>query len=226
MDDRQPTLLLTRPEKQSLEFLADCENKLGRRLSVVVSPVFKIDFRRSPPDLSNYETVILTSSNGVAACAEALVGRKVVTVGEKTAAAARRAGAEALVLGQDAEELVANSLKIEGPAVHVRGRHTRGSIAKRLGAAGVKTDELVLYDQLAQPLTQAAVAVLQGDAEVIAPVFSPRSAELLSQAHITASLHVIAMSEAVADAWNGPGSINVVASPTADAMIAQVVSHF
>ena len=226
MNDRQPTLLLTRPKQQSLEFLAACETKVGRRLPVVISPILRIDMHSKPSDLSVYRTLILTSSNGVAACVDALKGRQVVTVGERTKEAAAQAGALATFLGKDADALVANAGKIKGPALHIRGRHTRGLIAQRLRDAGLEVEEQVLYDQVSQPLSQAALALLQSNSEIIAPVFSPRSAKLLSQAPSGANLRVIAMSEAVADAWSGKGEVDVLPLPTARDMVTHVLTYF
>ena len=188
--------------------------------------VLRIDFQTRPIDLSDYETVILTSSNGVTACGEALQGRHVVTVGDKTAEAAAQEGADATALGTDADGLVANADRIKGPALHVRGRYTRGAIVERLGNLGIEVDDLVLYEQVSQPLSQAALALLQGEGQVIAPVFSPRSSKLLSQAPISADVRVIAMSDAVRDAWTGPGKVDVVSAPTSDEMVRQVLSHF
>ena len=178
------------------------------------------------PDLDPYATLIFTSANGVAACARAIAGRRVVTVGTKTSALAIQAGADALSLGEDVDAFLAQADRIEGPALFCRGVHTRGDLASRLQARGLNVDEAIVYDQIAQPLTSDALALLQSDALVIAPVFSPRSAQLLCENAITAPITVIAMSAAVAEAWSGPGTTETVSAPTAIHMAKQVIRHF
>jgi uroporphyrinogen-III synthase len=226
MQDMQPTLLLTRPKVQSAKFLSECETLAGRRLPVVVSPVMRIEQTGANPDLSSYATLIFTSANGVAACEGNLYGRRVVTVGAKTCKMATKAGAIATSLGEDVEAFLARAEEIEGPALFCRGTYARGNLADRLRDKGIQTDESVVYEQTAQPLTQAARTLLQSDDNVIAPLFSPRSAKLLCENAIKARVRVIAMSAAVAEAWTGPGSIDIVSSPTAANMASETVRHF
>ena len=226
MHDTQPTLLLTRPKAQSAKFLSECETLAGRRLPVVTSPILKIEKTGAAPDLSAYATLIFTSANGIAACEGNLQGQRVVTVGAKTCAMAIENGAFATSLGEDVETFLARAEEIEGPALFCRGTHTRGNVAERLIDRGIRTDESIVYQQTAQPLTQAARALLQSDGEVVAPLFSPRSAELLCENAINAQLRVIAMSPAVAESWTGPGTIAIVSSPTAAIMATETIRHF
>ncbi|CAN0601829.1 unnamed protein product, partial [Ectocarpus sp. 12 AP-2014] len=223
----QPTLLLTRPKMQSAEFLSDCEKRASRRLSVVISPILRIEPRANVPDLNPYPTLIFTSANGVSACADDLHGRRVLTVGAKTCELAIQAGALAHSLGEDVDAFVAHAGEIAGPVLHCRGAHARGDLASRLNAKGIKTDEAVLYDQFANPLTPAARNLLQDkNLVVVAPLFSPRSAQLLCENMIEAEMKIIAMSAAVANAWTGPGTIETVSAPTAAKMALQTVRHF
>ena len=226
MHDTQPTLLLTRPKAQSHEFLSVCEDLAGRALPALVSPILQIKNVDALPDLDPYATLIFTSANGVAACADAIGGRHVVTVGAKTCELANQAGADAKSLGEDVDVFLAQAGGFKGPALFCRGTHTRGDLASRLNAQGIKTEEAVVYDQIAQPLGAEALALLQSDARVVAPVFSPRSARLLCDTEISARLTVIAMSSAVADAWTGPGTIETISAPTAINMAKQVIRYF
>lgn len=229
MPDQDPTLLLTRPEPQSRAFLAECEALAGRRLSSVISPAMSIEPVGDVPALDKYASLIFTSGNGVkAALAGAtLAGRLVLTVGEKTAEMARNAGAEAVVLGEDVESFIANARRVKGPALFCRGVHSRGRLAERLGEAGVRVDEAVLYEQATRPLTPAALQLLSGSAPVVAPVFSPRTARLIgAYGVITAPLTIVAMSSAVADAWGGGGTVLVAGAPNAEAMAKMVVGLF
>lgn len=229
MTDPEPTLLLTRPEDQSKAFLAACEARAGRRLPAIISPLMRVVPTGFTPDLDAYETVILTSGNGVRRLSElaSLRGRSVATVGEKTAELARSAGAEARALGEDVESFLEPGEAIRGPAIFCRGVHSRGDLAGRLRARGLKVDEAVIYDQIALPLSCAARQLLAGKAPVVAPVFSPRTAALLKEhGDISAPLIIIAMSPAIADALGEGANIEVARHPTSEAMQAAVLAHF
>lgn len=226
MEAGGPTLLLTRPEPQSAAFLAEVERRAGRRVPAVISPLMRIAPVGDLPDLQGFRTIVLTSANGVQRMAPVLAGRSVVTVGDRTAALARDAGADAKALGETAEALMAHAAEIAGPALVCRGVHARAELAARLRDAGIEAAEAVVYDQIALPLTTAARALLEGKAPVVAPLFSPRSATLLSANRIAAPLTVVAMSSAVAAAWVGPGQTLVASAPTAAAMAALVSEAF
>lgn len=228
-DEASPTLLLTRPGPQSAEFLALCERAGGRRLPAVISPILRIVAEGDLPDLDAYATVIVTSGNAVGRLDEAglLAGRRVAAVGERTAALARAAGAEATCLGETVEAFLACGSRISAPAVHCRGVHSRGALANRLTEAGTPCDEAVVYDQVPEPLSPAARRLLSGAAPVVLPLFSPRSARLLAGAGgLSAPLRVLAISAATAEAWTGPGIVEVAPEPTADAMCSMTIDAF
>lgn len=229
MPDPEPTLLLTRPDAQSRAFLVQCEALAGRRLPSVISPAMSIEPVGEVPSLDKYASLIFTSGNGIKCvlASDTLAGRLVFTVGEKTADLARNAGAEAMALGEDVDGFLANASRVKGPALFCRGVHSRGNLASRLGESGVRVDEAVIYEQASRPLTQAALQLLSGEAPVVAPLFSPRTARLLSAyGVITAPLTVIAMSAAVADAWSGEGDIIVAPAPNSREMCELTVSQF
>ena len=79
-----------------------------------------------------------------------------------------------------------------------------------------------------RPLTADARAVLAGDAPVLLPVFSPRTAALLASAGpFAAPLHLVAMSGAVDAALGGLpcASRTVAARPDARAMAAACLAR-
>ena len=229
MDDEGATILMTRPAGRSEEFLSLCEARAGRRLPAVVSPIIEIVDEDPVPDLSLYRTVIVTSGAAVRRIAEdgQIAGRRLVTVGERTAELARQFGADAHALGETAEAFLSNRGEVVPPAILCRGVHARGDLANRLGASGIPCDEAVVYDQDALPLSSAARALLSGTERVVIPLFSPRSARLVAMAAtVAAPTTVIAMSGAVADAWDRAGDIRVARNPTADAMADLVLACF
>ncbi len=181
------------------------------------------------PSLDHFDTLIFTSGNGVrsALASASLAARSVLTVGETTAELARASGADAKALGEDIESFLANAGHIGGRVLYCRGVHSRGELAQRLREAGADIEEAILYDQVSKRPSTAAQRLLSGSAPVVAPVFSPRTARLLSGfAPITAPFTVIAMSPAVAKAWNGPGDVRVSPEPTSAAMCELTLKAF
>ncbi len=226
MNDTSATLLLTRPEPQSRAFLAECEIAMQRRLPVVISPLLRIEPLGEVPDLEPFDTIILTSGNGVARLGSALAGRHVVTVGEKTAALARESGAAAVALGENVEAFLEQASKIKDRVLFCRGVHSRGDLAEKLTGFGVRVEEAVLYHQAAVPLSNAACLLLEGAAPVIAPVFSPRTAKLLSANQISAPITVLAISAATAQAWTAGGQIRTANAPDSASMQELVAQSF
>jgi len=178
--------------------------RFGERISICISPLMEIRLDPRLPDLDGIKTLIFTSANGVAAYVGAKGPNSFVcyTVGDATAQAARDAGLRAISAGGDAEALIARILADDalGPMLHLRGAHARGDIAEKLSAVGCPVSQTIVYTQNAIPLSDDAKDLLDGDAPVILPVFSPRSAVLLGTGRVQAPVYVVAMSSAIAGA--------------------------
>ena len=223
------TLLLTRPEAQARRFAREAEARLGPFGQVIVAPLMQIVPLEPFPPVPDGAELAFTSENAVAVAAPRLggTGRRAWCVGDRTAEAARAAGFDAMSAGGDAAALAALIAR-SGPAgdiLHLSGRHQRGDLAAQLAQAGLTARRLPVYDQAARPLPKPARAALDGPAPVLVPLFSPRSAALLSQEiarGARAPLLVAALSPAVASAWTGPGpeSLEVAERPDADALLA------
>jgi uroporphyrinogen-III synthase len=225
-----PTLLLTRPVAQSMRCAqsARAQLPLGQ---VIVAPVIDIVHRGIAIDASSYAGLIFTSVNGVDAFAasSAIRARPVWCVGTRTAAAAQTAGfvqiTSAAEGGGDAEALIAllRDTSPATPLLHLRGGHARGDLAPRLSAAGLPCDAAIIYDQVACPLTEEALAALNGAAPVLIPLFSPRSATLCAEAasKARAPLYPVAISGAAARAWQAlrPEAPIVAQRPDSAAML-------
>lgn len=174
-------------------------------LPVVISPLMAPVFLAPPLPEGPFRAVILTSETGaqVAGTLCAALPGLAYCVGARTAEAARAAGFEAIVAGGDAAELVATLSGGDetGPLLHLRGRDSRGEIAGTLTKRRIVTHEAVIYDQQEQPLSDEARGLLAGDAPLIVPLFSPRSAVLFAaQAQGAERLWLAALSPAVAAA--------------------------
>lgn len=227
----EPTLLLTRPEPAARRFLAELETRAGRHLRAVIAPLMRIDEMTPPRPALAPAALILTSERGAQGAARmGYAGLPAWCVGPRTAQAAQLAGLDPRLGGGTAETLLAAILEAsdEGPLLHLRGDHQRGDLAARLHAAGRACDEAVVYAQTARPLPEAGRQLLAGQAPVVAPLFSPRSAALLATcAPVAAPLALVAISAAAARPLSRLDlPVMLAARPDATAMIdATLAAH-
>ncbi|MEL6685178.1 MAG: uroporphyrinogen-III synthase [Pseudomonadota bacterium] len=221
-----PIVILTRPRAQSESFAAVLRAKWDG--PIIIAPLIEI----APIDVTcdNPDAVIFTSANGVAASARLALpsGLTAWCVGSKTAEFARAAGFDAVAGPGDADGLVADIIaaKPSGKLSHIRGMHARGDISVRLNAAGIACTDVVAYAQKALALSEEAKVAIAAQSSVIFPLFSPRTATILNgEGPFAASVHVVALSEAVKDAVSKQVSsqITLAARPDAEAMLASTL---
>ncbi|WP_428545787.1 uroporphyrinogen-III synthase [Profundibacter sp.] len=221
MPDNRPTVLLTRPQAQAERFA----QALGD-IPVVISPLMRIEQQPLDVELTGYRGLVFTSENGVWACPQCAL--PAFCVGDRTAQAAKDAGMRAVSAKGSADDLVRiiADRAVEGPLLHIRGEHTRGDVAGKLRALGLRVDEVVGYRQVARPLSEQARKLLGGESIVILPLFSPRTARLFvaDVGRIGARVRVVAISEAVKEALSGSvfDDITVSTTPDAKGMIAAI----
>ena len=204
MANPRPTLLLTRPLAASEQFFAQLPFAIRKQVTLRISPLMEITPTVSEIAFTDVTGIIFTSSNGVEVASRLTDRREpnVYCVGHATTRAAQRLGWTARFAGETAEQLLTNlrTQDISGSLLHLAGEHRRVEIAKRLTAAGCPTRCLPIYDQVLKPMSSAALADIRSRSEVIAPVFSPRTArQLVSQVPNDARIHLIALSSAVAE---------------------------
>lgn len=227
MDSRRPTLLLTRPEAQSLRFAAAFRARFGADWPIVISPLTEIV--ELSPDLpkGDWTDVIFTSENAVRAFARLTADRSATAwcVGGRTAAAAQAAGFRTRTGPGDVAGLC-RAIVACGTVTRLlypRPVHAAGDVGENLKSAGIETKSLLLYDQAARPPTVEAVRLMAGAAPVLLPLFSPRSAALAAGAFASgrAPLRVAAISAATASAGAGLAAraCVVAARPDAEAML-------
>ncbi|MEO3417133.1 uroporphyrinogen-III synthase [Roseovarius sp. CAU 1744] len=221
-----PTILITRPDPAGAEFSDRIRDRLGPGVTIVLAPVMQIEFHDTPPDLGGVRTLIFTSANGVLAYVRSTDRRDIgcYCVGDATAALAQEHGMAAISCSGTADDLVARIVAdgVQGPCLHIRGEHGAGNVAARLSAAGIPTQEVVLYRQAALPISNSTKHLLCGECHVILPLFSPRTAALLFAGDMTtANLTVAALSANVAAALPEAfaGELVVAKRPDAEAML-------
>jgi uroporphyrinogen-III synthase len=220
------TLLLTRPEAQSRAFAARLAALAGRPLPHVIAPLFEVV--PTGAGIPGQGVLALTSGRAVENLpAGVLKGRRVYCIGAVTAGLVRAAGAEALLAGDDGEALVARLMADRpGSVVLLRGDHVAGDPATRLIAAGIPVTEIRVYATRDLPLNDAALVLLAEGGAILAPVFSPRSADLLARAAAEAlpRLTVAAISRAAAAPLAGAARVVVSTRPDAEAMARLVLT--
>jgi uroporphyrinogen-III synthase len=201
--------LLTRPQAQAKRFAALCRARLSGRAEIMISPILRIDLL--PVGAPPQATLIFSSENAVHAAARGgLTQRVAYCVGDRTAQVARDAGFDARSARGAAQDLIAliTEEAPRGPLLYLHGETVRVDVAAALRALGHDAQAQVAYRQVAQPLTDKALGALQGAAPVVLPLFSPRSAKLLSAPakSARAPLYPVALSPQVAAAWQAPHS--------------------
>ncbi len=222
-----PKILLTRPQAQSEQFAKMCRDATGA--TPVISPLIWIETLPIPPIDTRFKGVIFTSVNGVNACPPANI--RAYCVGDKTMRVAQDAGFDAVSAGGNAGDLVELILgQTKGPLIHVRGEHVRGDIATVLTQRGVPIQPVTAYRQTPRPLTKQARNLLEGYETVILPLFSPRTAKLFvaEMGNACAPIHIIAISDAVAQVVSGLENMTVTVAdaPNADATLQAIKRHY
>lgn len=200
-------VLITRPLAEGQAFSAGLSLRLGQRVRALVTPLMAVEYLIPGLPAGPFAAVIFTSASAVAGAArlQAELPRRAFCVGAATAERAQAAGFSAVSADGDADALVDMVLAASpaGRLLHLRGQDTRGEVAERLNSAGIETESRIIYRQTPQPLAPEALALLQKDAPVLVPLFSPRSARLFAAAlpeDARAGVYLVAMSPAVAEA--------------------------
>lgn len=221
----QPVLLLTRPDALS-ERVAEVVRNVLPEVQIVVSPVMKIEAANAVPALDGYDAVIVTSQSAGRFLPD-LSGMKCYVVGAKTSEAVQSKNGEVAAMFETAKDLLDGPL-VARKALHVRGEYAQGDIAENLNLAGIETDEAIVYRQTPAVLSEQAHQLLESEAPVVLPLYSPRSARLLAEQldQIGPNLRAIAMSRTVADVWREKTGQNAVVldAPTSENMHEQILA--
>lgn len=231
---RAPTLLLTRPAPQSQRFAQQLRARLGD-VAVMISPLMQTAFLQPALPSPIYQAVIFTSETGVEAAMrlQQPLPQRAYCVGNRTAAAARAAGFDALSAEGEVRALAALILGagIKGPVLHLRGADTAGDLAGMLTKGGIETVSLIVYSQNPLPLSGAATDLFQSGTPILIPIFSPRSARLLAQAipkAVASALWIVAISKAAAAEAEAlsPAFMTIAAHPDGENMLHAVAEAY
>ena len=228
IQSRPPGILLTRPEAQSRRFAAELRQRFSD-VPVIVSPLMTPKYLRPTIPERNWSAAIFTSETAVLSAQRIFADLKAppiraFCVGDHTAQVAEHADFLTLSADGGAASLIA-LIKQEvntGPMLYLHGRETRGDIENQLSLAGIETFSAISYAQEPQPLTDEAVDILHSLAQVIAPIFSPRTGSIFAaecvRIRATAKLSIVAISGAAAAPFASI-DMTVCLRPTASAMM-------
>ncbi|WP_371170192.1 uroporphyrinogen-III synthase [Aliiroseovarius sp. 2305UL8-7] len=196
-------------------------------MTAITSPVMEIVATGGTPDLTGSDGVIVTSAHAVRG---SLGGRPAYCVGQRTAEAVRAAGGLVRYQAPDADQLLRWLAGRDdvGAVIYMRGSHIATDLCGPLNTAGIPCSEVQTYRQDQLSLSASAIRMLEGEDAAILPLFSARSARLVGHAIAQQGpgLHVITISDAVANAWRDitGGTSEVSAMPTGDAMVDKIVA--
>lgn len=221
-----PLVLLTRPRAASLATAARLQRAGVAADQILVAPLMETEPTGAVWSPADWAGLVFTSAEGVrhAALGRDLRWRRAWCVGDRTTEAATAVGMDADSAGGTAEDLLAmlSRQRPAGPLLHLCGAETRGDLALRLSQAGTDTVSLVIYRQVPVHLDPPAVRRLGDAVRVIAPAYSPLSAQRLAEALAArvAHVHLVAISAATSEAWRGPrpARTTVAVSPDGAAM--------
>lgn len=221
-----PVVLLTRPREASVATATRLHRAGVPQDRILVAPLMETEPTGADWSPDDWSGLVFTSAEGVRHAAQDrdLRRRRAWCVGDRTAEAATRAGMDAVSAGGAADDLfdLITGQRVPGPLLHLCGAETRADLADRLSRAGTDTVALVIYRQVPVPPEPAAVARLGAANRIVAPAYSPLSAQRLSLVLVAHApkVHLIAMSAATAAAWTGhpPAQVTEAASPDGPAM--------
>lgn len=178
-------VLITRPAAQAARFAAELSEAFGDRLRPLLSPLMAAEYLPFDLPPTRHAALILTSETGAEAAGDrrGALPDLAFCVGDRTADAARRAGFTALSAAGAAQDLVDLILSspVKGPFLYLHGQDRAADIGRILGERGLTVDSRAAYVQRPLPLGQEAEALLASEADILLPLFSPRSVRLFFQ---------------------------------------------
>ena len=185
-------------------------------LTAIRLPLFEVHaIDWTPPDVTRFDALLLTSANAVRLGGEGLHGLRrlpVCAVGEATADAARNAGFKVAMTGDSGVAQLLAALP-SGP----RLLHLCGADRKSVPRATQTVTEMVVYQS--KPIEAPQLTGTSGSVTLIhSPRAGQRFAELVSD---RSSISIAAISPAAAEAMgSGWKSVAVADRPTDDALLA------
>jgi uroporphyrinogen-III synthase len=230
-------MLVTRPEPDASETALKL-SALG--IEPVVEPLLRYEtLTTTLPDPKGFAALVLTSANALRALEQRGViaiyrHLKTYTVGDRTAAAARKLGFADVVSAEgDARDLVALLAEagLAGPVLYPAARERSANLGKALARHGVMVITTEIYGMApANALTAPARAAIELGQIAAALFFSRRTAEtfidLTTEVAGRKELSLLCLSETVAAPFVKAhfGRVNLSDHPSEEAMLGLALS--
>lgn len=223
------TVLISRP-KNDAEVLRRALLAQNKGAHVIVAPAITITFVPFKAHKDHFDAYILTSKHGVPAAVKSAVADVALCVGDATAEAATQVGLQAISAGGTSRDLVTLAQQSGfSKLLYLRGEHIHGDLEKDLNLAGLEVESSIVYRQEAcafSPEVQYELAQLK---MICVPVYSARSARIISQnlRSFEGEIIVVAISKVAASGWFGsnPHRIILAQAPNSEAMMAAIASQ-
>ena len=183
----------------------------------VIAPLLSVEPVPSDTPIPDEAELIFTSANAVSHCGLTGDGRRVYTVGDATAAAARKIGFSNIISGdKDWKALSQLIEKTRNPLIHLSGEVVRGDLVGALRKRGLQASRQIIYRTV--PVTSWPVELDRIDAVAL---YSPLASETLMAlpARDLSSLTAYCLSENVAEPLSGI-SVRVAKTPSEMSLIA------
>lgn len=225
-------VLNTRPMPQAARFSAELRTRFGAGLQILSTPLMQAEYLSPELPPGPFGGLVLTSETGAEAAARlgaARLARRAWCVGDRTAEAAKTRGFSAISASGDARDL--SRLLAEAPdqsrVLYLHGEDRAADLGLALAPTGREVVSLVVYRQVALPLSAEAGARIASGAGLIVPLFSPRSSRLFAAAVAglsTAAVQPVVISENARRALPEPlaGRAIVSAHPDGPGMLAAI----
>jgi len=177
-----------------------------------------------------FDAIILTSKHAVPAAAKITAMAPVLCVGDRTAQTARSLGLRAVSAAGNAKDLI-ELVQASGASkvLYLRGAHVQADMESELSLAGIETKSVIVYRQDPCEFSHDVQQSLLAATELLVPVYSARSARIVSQnlSGFAGQITLVAISKAAANGWSGPVLHHIVyaKSPNFEAMVAAIASQ-
>ena len=176
-------MLMTRPHAASRSFVASLPKKfIGSLKTCFITPLIKIISLKVWRLYIKYRSGYFHINERCHSWSLKENGQKAYCVGAATTQIALEHGWAAHMYGETAEAFLSNLIN-NPPAldlIHLSGIHTRGNIASQLMQNGLKTKNVAVYDQITQHLKKDVNQLILSGAQMLVPLFSPRTSKQFS----------------------------------------------
>jgi uroporphyrinogen-III synthase len=223
------TVLISRPMKDA-EALKQAVLSINPQTQIVLAPALSIVPVEYVALSDVFDAIILTSKHALHAAAKIIPRVPVLCVGDTTAQMARALGLEAVSAAGNAKDLIA-LVQASGVlrVLYLRGAHVQTDMELDLNLAGIETKSLVVYRQNPCDFSPEVQQSLLAITDLVVPVYSARSAHVLSKnlTGFVGKISLVAISQAAASGWSGPKlhHISYAEAPNSEAMMDAIASQ-